>query len=417
MAAIADIKRQVYYPHVAGQGAPIVVPRYLGQSLRREEFLCFETSSDWNAGQQARTSDDNGCTWTDYRLYHDKWPMQSGWSKEQIPFATCYDPVSARTLQFVFQRLLCGDGDDGVDWGAAGQAYFDHGFYQLSDDEGRTWGELLQLRYQDGARFDPDNWIDPAYLQANTMYGGYQAIPTRDGTIIYPAVGVDMAITDQGHTETVSGAVCFIGRWDSVAGQYSWRASAPMGLPLRSSGRGLMEPSLAELADGRLLMIFRTSIDMDPQHPDRKVEEPGRKHLSISEDGGLTWSAITDLRYDNGEQFYSPSAFCRTIRHSRTGKLYWFGNICPNPPTGNMPREPLQIAELDEEIPAIRKETVTVIDDRGPQEDVAEQFQLSNFHLLENRQTGEFELYLTRYGERPQNWLDADVYKYTITLR
>jgi hypothetical protein len=417
MAAIADIKREVYCAHTPGQGAPLVTPRHLGPGLRREEFLCFETASDWNAGHQVRTSEDDGGTWSAYQLQHSKWPMQGGWSKEQMPFATCFDPVSGKLLQFVFQRLLCGDGDEGVDWGAAGQAYFDHGFYQLSDDEGRTWGDLVQLRYQDGATFDPDNWQDPAYLKTNRMYNGYQAVPTRDGTMVYPAVGVDTQITDQGRTETVGGMVCFVGCWDPAVGDYSWRVSEPMGVPVRMSGRGLIEPSLAELADGRLLMIFRTSVDVEPQYGDRKVEEPGRKHMSISTDGGLTWSQITDLRYDSGEQFYSPSAFCRTLRHSRTGKLYWFGNICPDPPSGNMPREPLQIAEMDEDIPAIRRETVTVIDDRGPEEDVDEQFQLSNFHVLENRHTGDFELYLTRYGERAHSWLDADAYKYTIALR
>jgi hypothetical protein len=32
------------------------------------------------------------------------------------------------------------------------------------------------------------------------------------------------------------------------------------------------------------------------------------------------------------------------IRDSVTGKLYWIGNICAAPPSGNSPRYPLVIA-------------------------------------------------------------------------
>ncbi|PKO20350.1 MAG: hypothetical protein CVU38_20590 [Chloroflexi bacterium HGW-Chloroflexi-1] len=69
---------------------------------------------------------------------------------------------------------------------------------------------------------------------------------------------------------------------------------------------------------------------------------------------------------------------------------------------------------MDESIPALKKDTLTVIDDRNPNSDT-ETVQLSNFSMFENRETGEIELYLTRYGERP-DWRMADAYKYTITL-
>ena len=36
--------------------------------------------------------------------------------------------------------------------------------------------------------------------------------------------------------------------------------------------------------------------------------------------------------------------------------------------------------------------------------------------VFENRETGEIELYLTRYGERASHRTHADAYKYTITL-
>jgi hypothetical protein len=58
---------------------------------------------------------------------------------------------------------------------------------------------------------------------------------------------------------------------------------------------------------------------------------------------------------------------------------------------------------------------VTAIDDRQPGQPAELQF--SNFSLLENRKTHDFELWLTQYGERPENVFSADAYHYTLTLQ
>lgn len=103
------------------------------------------------------------------------------------------------------------------------------------------------------------------------------------------------------------------------------------------------------------------------------------------------------------------------LRHSRTGKLYWFGNITPTPPNGNLPRYPLYLAEVDETVPALKKDTLTVIDDYDKVND-SPAIQFSNFRILENRETGAIELYMTRYGECKSDRLKANQYKYTIRL-
>ena len=76
---------------------------------------------------------------------------------------------------------------------------------------------------------------------------------------------------------------------------------------------------------------------------------PPRKWFSLSGDGGLTWSGVRDIRYDTGEQLFSPASIFRVIRSTKTGKLYFVGNITESPPDGNSPRYPLQIVEIDEE--------------------------------------------------------------------
>ena len=418
MAAIAKVHREVYVPSPKEGVSAVVSTKYTGRGFWREETLSYQSSSDWSDTHQMRTSEDGGQTWSAWRMFRKEWPMQEGFTKEEVPFAGCRDPESGKLVQFVFQRILIGEGTEALakSWTQETPTFFDHNFWQISGDEGRTWGEPHQLRYEDGPFFDPGNWGNEAYLRTNRMYGGYSAVATREGTIVYPAAGVPLEITDRGEKETVRAVRCFIGKWREAANTYQWELSDPIYVPHRISGRGMQEPCMAQLSDGRLFLVMRGSnivLKSDPWKGE--VESPGRKWMSLSEDGGRTWTPVTDLRYDTGEPFYSPATFASMLRHSRTGKLYWFGNITPDPPDGNRPRYPLYVAEVEESIPALKKETLTVIDDRDPKTD-PELVQFSNFNLFEHPETGQIELYMTRYGETPGNIWTANAYKYAITL-
>jgi hypothetical protein len=70
---------------------------------------------------------------------------------------------------------------------------------------------------------------------------------------------------------------------------------------------------------------------------------------------------------------------------------------------------------VDEEKAALKKATLTIVDDRGPGD--TEGLQLSNFSLLDNRETGDLEIYLSRLGEKPDNVFSANAYKYVIVLK
>jgi hypothetical protein len=163
---------------------------------------------------------------------------------------------------------------------------------------------------------------------------------------------------------------------------------------------------VVELQDGRVLVVWRGS--------DTPVTE-GRKWFSLSTDGGMTLSPVQEWKYDDGLRFYSPSSIHRFIRRSVDKKLYWIGNICPEPPKGNSPRYPLIIAEVDEPRAALKKNTVSVIDDRAPNE--GPDLQLSNFSVFEDRESHNLELYLTKFGADPnEKWSTADAFKYTLTF-
>ena len=75
------------------------------------------------------------------------------------------------------------------------------------------------------------------------------------------------------------------------------------------------------------------------------------------------------------------------------------------------------IAEVDEVKAALKKSTVTAIDDRQPGQSPSIPF--SNFSLLEDRETHLLELHLTTYGQdpAPADWATADSYKYLLKLQ
>jgi len=85
------------------------------------------------------------------------------------------------------------------------------------------------------------------------------------------------------------------------------------------------------------------------------------------------------------------------LRHS-TGRLFWLGNILPTNPTGNRPRYPFVIGEVDRISGALQRETVTVIDDRGPGD--GELLSLANFYAREDRETREIVLHMSRQGTK-----------------
>jgi hypothetical protein len=200
-----------------------------------------------------------------------------------------------------------------------------------------------------------------------------------------------------------------MGKWDRQAQEYRWTASEPVTIPRAVSGY-LAEPWLARLQDGTLLLDIRGT-----NRGATTPNAPGRHWYALSRDEGRTWSDVTDWRYDDEGQFFSPATMAKLLRHSRTGKLYWFGNISAGPTDGNSPRYPFYIAEVDESIPALKRDTLTAIDNYDPDRHTPA-VQFSNFYVFENRETHDFELFLSPYGQYA-NVYQASVYHYTVGLK
>jgi len=421
---ICTVEKYLHIPSPNPNTATTARIQYIGQGLKRRERRANISSSDWTDTHRMRNSSDNGLTWSPWQLIFDKAPEQNGFVQSGGPSqdgSGPLDPASGMLIKPVFQRIIRGDPEEAMSAVWSGDRRFaDHGFYQLSADNGASWDQGHLLKYETGPDFDKEDWGNPKYFRTNEMYSGDICVHSNGTVIIAATVPVPyrdkedekipVLFPNTYREGCVAGAMSFVGKWDPVLKDYSWRTSNSIFLPRKVSTRGLVELDLSELKDGRLLLIMRGSnAGMD------SLECPGRKWISVSNDGGITWSKITDLRYDTGEQFYSPATFADTLRSTATGKLYCFLNINAYPPVGNGPRYPLQVAEIDEENICLKKGTVTIIDDRNPELD-SSHLQLSNFGLLEDRESHLIELYLTRIGERGGGikvW-DADTYRYII---
>jgi hypothetical protein len=421
-----SVKKELYVPSPEPRVGVTLSMCYIGNGLKREEIRAIIRSSDWVEKPRKRISVNNGRTWSEWEIIDEKSKIQGTCTMEggETQGGTGpYDPVSRRLIKPVFQRIIKGKPEVAMSEIWKGNRLFcDHGFYQLSDDDGLTWGEAFQLKYEEGPDFNPEDWADEKYYRTNEMYIG-NAITLKNGSVVISAT-VPVPFMDEEDRNLpsvfpnnyregcVGGAICFVGRWDKSLRNYSWKVSKPVFLPRRISTRGLDELHISELLNGKLLLVIRgsnTGLD--------RLKCPGRKWFSMSNDGGLTWIEVKDIRYDTGEQLYSPASMSSTIRSSENGKLYWVGNISEYPAEGNSPRYPLQIVEIDEDTICLKKRTLTIIDNRDPAHDSAS-LQLSNFSLLENRETNEIEIYLTRLGERGGGadiWT-ADAYKYTLSL-
>ncbi len=397
-----DVTRSVYAKHPRKAVSVWRGVYYIGDGLVREEIKSFMAKSDTPEEPQVRRSEDNGKTWSAFAPHpkivtHEKGAriFWGGWRPFYDPAAGVHVSIWLRQTRF-----------KGV--------YHNHCFYRLSFDGARTWTDPKQFTYEEGKTFDSEKPLDPAYLWKNEVYPGNNIVCLKNGTIVWAGAAVNVPHENKEgksyHPWVAAdaksiGSVCFAGTWDAEKRDYRWKAGKPVWVPLSVSSRGLMEPEVAELSSGKLLVIWRGS---------NTPKTAGRKWFSTSTDGGMTLAPVRELAYDDGSRFYSPSSIHRMIRWSVNGKLYWIGNICTTPPRANSPRYPLVLVEVDEEIPALKRDTVTVIDRRRAGDSA--RLQLSNFSLLENRETHALEIYLTRLGEDPDDFWGADCYRYTLKL-
>ncbi len=359
-----------------------------------------------------RTSRDHGRTWSEPTEVPTL-EVRAGGKFRRALRGGVADAQTGRFVRFQIEGLL--PTDDPLE--GMRQWYVT---YQVSVDGGRTWPvneQIIEL----GKEFSPLHPLPGVWVGKNcVMVGDLASVPIvlADGTLVLPVIvsplGPDGKYFNPGGGYTYTDAAVLRGRWHAEAGaegKIDWEMSALVkGDPERST-RGMDEPTVAPLADGRLLMVLRGSNGGKPALP-------GRRWVAWSSDAGRTWTKPVPWTYAEGGEFFSPSACSQLVPHS-SGRLFWIGNIVPANPTGNQPRTPLVIGEVDVTSGLLRRETVCVIDER--KEGDSPLLALSNFSAREDRETGEIVVNLSRLFERsppePQRDWTSDAYLYRVRVR
>jgi hypothetical protein len=373
------------------------------EKLRRR---ATEIKNDLTDTVEQSWSSDNGKTWSPPEAFPIQRATPNGTYRAFL-LPGWVDPVNGRLLTTMIEGVL--PNDDALEDGM--KHYYLR--YHVSLDGGRTNVVDEQAIDKDG-RHDAVRPFDGVTVGKNSMMLGDQGsmpLRTRGGSILIPTqvcpVGPDGEYYNPGGGYTYHDVVLLVGRWvnerDGSDCRIAWELSEYVrGDPARST-RGWVEPTLAEMPDGSVLMVMRGSNDSRP-------ELPGHKWYAVSRDEGRTWGPVKPWAYADApdEPFFSPSSMSLLLTHS-SGRYFWLGNICPTNPRGNGPRHPLVIGEVDPRSFLLRRETVTVIDDRQPGE--SEQMMLSNFSAHEDRATGEIVLHMSRW--MAPDWI-GDAYVYRI---
>jgi hypothetical protein len=262
--------------------------------------------------------------------------------------------------------------------------------YRVYTDKGMALNRNRQIIHR-GPEYDEDHFMPGITVGENCMMiGGWGGTPVwrDDGVFLLPVQttipGENGGFYNPGAGYTWTDSHVLFGE-TQIDGTIIWSISEPVKGDPETTTRGMVEPTIAKLNNGSILMVMRGSNDAEP-------ELPGYKWASWSRDGGVTWSEPQPWTYSDGSDFYSPSSMSQLLEWG-DGRLFWAGNISEDNPRGNHPRFPLVMAEVDRETGLLKHDTLAVIADR--EDDESEYLQYSNFYCRENRETGLMDVFVT----------------------
>lgn len=367
--------------------------------------------SDTIDAANLRWSDDNGRTWSDPVAWAMRFdPPEGGGTGRRHPRGGYVDPMTGRYLMVWTEGVL--PTDDPLEGMRRWTLH-----HKISTDGGRTATHEGQIIHE-GTGYDATHHLPGVTVGKSCVMSGDlgERLMTRsDGVILFPAQVSHTDSAGNYHNPfgkmTFTDCIVLLGRWRND-GSLAWTCGQRVvGDPARST-RGWIEPTLAQLDNGDLMMIMRGSNLGN-------TSLPARRWQSLSRNGGMTWSDPRPWTYDDGEPFYSPSS-CSQLLTLRDGRTFWLGNICPHNADGNGPRYPLILGRVDRHTGALLRHTVNIVDDKAADE--SPYLTLSNFYIREDAETGDLLLYLSRLfaNDRREggniDWT-CDGLEYRITLQ
>jgi hypothetical protein len=340
-----------------------------------------------------KVSTNNGRTWRTEPTQPD---FASGLplGYRRVPVTSALEPSTGRLIAII-NALDTPDLDPKIsEPPAAQQSYYLR--YRVSADGCKNW--RFDEPIMQAGNFNARHPFEGVWVGKNAIYlGDLGCLPivTRAGRVLVPAqttpLGPDGKLWNPGGGHTYTDVLVLIGTWTD--GQHlTWRASQRVVGDPRRTTRGLIEPTMAEFPDGRLLMVMRGSNGgkADPRH-----ELPSCKWFAISQDGGETWSAPGPWTFEDGRELISPSSMSALFRHS-SGRCFWAGNLSAHNCQGNLPRWPLVVGEVDLRSLKIVRSSVLTVDTQGPEDKLRGRLDLSHLTLLEDRENQQIILVYPR---------------------
>lgn len=395
-----------------GEGIVHLKRRYLAaEGLCCVQYRDVSAESDYISTSVCRISDDNGRSYGEWKPNEESGTSVMYGEDERIyiVYGKVWNPHHKHYVATGFSRYFL-EGHEAAYakyWARGEKTYFDHQAVCLyREGEEDPFSEHLVM-YEQGKEFDPKNPRDVEHLKKNNGYCN-APIVLKNGDIAVPVgVPVDVGCAIAGldvkrvfpscpHIQNC--VVVARGQYNKASQRYDFTFSNPIILSDLQSSRGIGEPILAELEGGRLLLVMRGSNVESPEWNTRiEPSAPSFKWYSYSDNGGADFSAAQPWHFDDREVIYSSATLSAFRRSSKNGKLYWFGNITDHSAYGNFPRYPLYVAQVDEKTGLLIKKSLTLIDTRHEGE--SEALQLSNFEIIEDRESLNFELSLSKLGQ------------------
>ena len=337
-------------------------------------------------------SNNNGQTWSSFIPSPDfDIGVPAGWRRNV--YAPFVDPVNGNIITPVLSLDVAVDPNDPEPLIGEKEYYLR---YRVSTDGGSNYlfdDPMVQVGKTQANPFDGVVTGQNGYYIGDGS--GDRIIRTKSGRIIVPAIAsvVDSngQLFNPGGGWTYTDAMMILGDWQPD-NTIQWTSAKYIEGDPAQSTRGMIEPTITQMPDGRLLTVMRGSNEkLNPL----EYIGPAYKWYSESSDDGDTWTTPQQWTYDDDSNFFSPSSVSSLIQHS-SGRTYWVGIINPTNPQGNLPRYPLVIGEVDSQSLKLIKNSVIEIDTKQPTEPGVS---LSHMWVVEDRVTKNIVITGNRFSE------------------
>jgi hypothetical protein len=372
----------------SGAASPRIISRNVSTEMPGFYGSIYVEKKGFSLRSEDLISNNNGKTWSKSPMKPDfTLGLPGGYRRN--PVTSVLDPNTGRIITIV-NAIDIKDLDPTIGEPPVAQKTY-YLRYRVSKDSGKTWlfdDPIIQV-----GKFTAHHPLPGVFIGKNSIdLGDRGCIPivTKKGKVLVPAqatlLGKDGELWNPGGGYTYTDVMVLIGTWKG--NKLSWKASARVEADPKRSTRGMIEPTLTELKDGRILMVMRGSNGgrLDPQNL-----LPSYKWYAISKDGGETWSKPQPWCFGDGTTFYSPSSMSTLFRHS-DGRCFWVGNMTETNSNGNLPRWPLVFAEVDTKNLKLIRNSLLIVDTYQPEDSSRRRLDISHISLIEDRKTKEIIL-------------------------